>query len=354
MKAVTDYQTDWPQSPGATIVSLAKSRGEILSALFEELGPEFIDVVRHRKRISPHLASSLEERLGGSRRFWLRRDAAFQKAMAESSTETEAEWVRGIPYADIANLGWLPKTRKFNEKLNNLYDFFGCDNLREWRNIYGQTLERVAFRTSFSFENDASATLSWLRMGDILAEKIDANEFDPDRLRSRLPELREQCRKASPNVFLPNVRQILSEVGVRFIVVRSPKGCRASGATRLCRGGQATLQMSFRYLSDDHFWFTFFHEIGHLVLHRDSEMFLEGDFVERDQAEIEANSFSAEILIPAKYRERLASIPKGKRDIMRFAFEIGVSPGILVGQMQHVGLIPHASMNFLKRRYKWG
>ncbi|MEX3314399.1 hypothetical protein [Sulfitobacter sp. PS-8MA] len=160
MKAVTDYQTDWPQSPGATIVSLAKSQGEILTALFEELGPEFMDVVRHGKRISPHLASSLEERLGGSRGFWLRRDAAFQKAKAESSAETETEWVREIPYADIANLGWLPKTRNFNEKLNNLYDFFECDNLREWRNIYGQTLERVAFRTSFSFQNDASATLS--------------------------------------------------------------------------------------------------------------------------------------------------------------------------------------------------
>lgn len=353
MTASSDYQTDWPQSPGATIVSLAKSRGEVLEVLCDELGPELLDVLRHGERITPHLASSLENRLGGSRAFWLRRDAAYQEAKAEVSTETEAEWAKGLPYSDIANLGWLPKTRKLDEKLNNLYDFFGCDNLREWRNIYGQTLERVAFRTSFSFENDANATLSWLRMGDILADRIEASDFDPDSLQLRLPELREQCRKASPDVFLPKVSQILSEVGVRFVVVRSPKGCRASGATRIGDDGLATLQMSFRYLSDDHFWFTFFHEIGHLVLHRDSVMFLEGDFVERTEMEEEANAFSADILIPEKFRDRLSSIPKGRRDIMRSAFQIGVSPGILVGQMQHMGLLPHASMNFLKRRYTW-
>ncbi len=353
MTVLSGYQTDWPQSTGATIVSLAKSQGKLLDELCDDLGSELLNVLHHGRHLSPYLAEQLEDRIGGSRGFWLRRDAAYQEAKAETYTGTEAEWVKELPYSDIANLGWLPKTRKADEKISNLYDFFGCDNLREWQNIYGQTLERVAFRTSFSFENNANATLSWLRMGDILAEKIQVSKFDPDELESRLPELREQCRKSSPDVFLPEIRKVLAEVGVRFVLVRSPKGCRASGATRINDDGHATLQMSFRYLTDDHFWFTFFHEVGHLVLHRDSELFLEGDFVERNQVEIEANSFSADILIPSKYRNSLSSILTRKREIMRAAFEIGVSPGILVGQMQHMGLIQHSSMNFLKRRYKW-
>ncbi|WP_370160948.1 ImmA/IrrE family metallo-endopeptidase [Limimaricola soesokkakensis] len=353
MNTSSKYNTDWPQSPGATILAIATSRGETLSALSEDLGPDFAAVIEDSSPISNELAQRLEERLGGSKGFWLRRDASFQEAKREPELEKESDWLKSLPYADIANLGWLPRVRKTDEKIENLYDFFGCDNLREWRAMYGATLDRVAFRTTFAFENDAGATLAWLRMGDILADSIKAETFSTETLRNNIDALRKECRKSSPELFLPNVERILADAGVKFVVARAPKGCRASGATRIIGSDVAIIQMSFRYLSDDHFWFTLFHEVGHLLLHRDNDMFLEGTFVEKNEIEEEANHFSAATLIPDSARDEIRNMVATRNNIIRMAFNIGVSPGILVGQMQHMGIIAPSSMNFLKRRFRW-
>jgi len=136
-------------------------------------------------------------------------------------------------------------------------------------------------------------------------------------------------------------------------------GCRSSGAARFISPGKAVLQLSFRFLTDDHFWFTFFHEAGHLLLHlqgqmfREDELFLECDDTAQSKDETEANSFAQRMLIPDEYHNDLLSLPRDARAIMRFARRIGVSRGIVVGQLQHAGKIRRSHMNALKARYVW-
>ena len=111
--------------------------------------------------------------------------------------------------------------------------------------------------------------------------------------------------------------------------------------------------LSFRYLSDDHFWFTFFHEAGHLLLHGKNALFLEGDNIASTKEEQEANEFAAGILIPTEFQAALLSLPVDGRDVIKFARLVGVSPGIVVGQLQHLGRIKPNQLNSLKRRYSW-
>ncbi|MDQ2065227.1 ImmA/IrrE family metallo-endopeptidase [Xinfangfangia sp. CPCC 101601] len=321
--------------------------------LEREIGSEFRLVVAQSQPITPHLALQLERYVGGSKGFWLRRDAIYQDAISEMAPESEKEWVKSQPYNDMAKFGWIPVARSVAEKASHLFDFFNCDNVKDWYRIYEPTLSKVAFRTTFTFENDDAATVAWLRQGDIVAENIPCGPFDPKKLRENLDAIRRECRRSSVENFLPNIRSILASAGVRFVVVRAPSGCRASGATRINLDGSATLQLSFRYLSDDHFWFTLFHEIGHLILHSDRSFFLEGDFVDSDEIEREANAFASEILIPTERRSDLEVVSIRRDAIIRLAFRLGISPGILVGQMQHFGLMERSRMNYLKRRYKW-
>ena len=111
--------------------------------------------------------------------------------------------------------------------------------------------------------------------------------------------------------------------------------------------------LSFRYLSDDQFWFTFFHEAGHLLLHNNKALFLEdGSDVTRDE-ENEANVFAENILVPPAMRSELATMPLTKQDIMRAAVRLGVARGIVVGQLQHMKRIKPSQFNYLKRRYNW-
>ena len=88
-----------------------------------------------------------------------------------------------------------------------------------------------------------------------------------------------------------------------MVIVPAPSGCKVSGATLFPQQDKALLLLSFRYLSDDHFWFSFFHEVGHLLLHGIEKIFLEGVDEINQNDEEEANKFAAELLIPLSIRK---------------------------------------------------
>jgi Zn-dependent peptidase ImmA (M78 family) len=137
------------------------------------------------------------------------------------------------------------------------------------------------------------------------------------------------------------------------VILRAPQGCRASGATKFITKDKAMLLLSFRYRSDDHFWFTFFHEAGHLVLHDCSALFIEGANFITTAEEQEADKFSEDLLVPPEFQEEMRELPMEHRKIMRFSKKIGISHGIVVGQLQHADVFPPDKMNFLKTRFVW-
>jgi len=137
------------------------------------------------------------------------------------------------------------------------------------------------------------------------------------------------------------------------VVARAPKGCRASGATRFLTPDKALIVLSFRYRTDDQFWFTFFHEAGHLILHAEDALFLEDESEVTAAEEAEANEFAARILVPMAFLPELMILRPGVKEIVGFARKIGVSPGIVVGQLQHLGRVKRDRLNGFKRRYRW-
>ena len=167
--------------------------------------------------------------------------------------------------------------------------------------------------------------------------------------------MRRLTRTKDPKRFIPELIRRCAECGVAVAVVRAPAGCRASGATRFLSPDRALLLLSFRYLSDDQFWFTFFHELGHLLLHGETELFLEDLDVsgEKDKYESEANSFAESLIIPPEFKRDLTEVRLEMRSLVRLAHKIGVSAGLVVGQLQHSGRIPQRHFNGLKVRYDW-
>jgi hypothetical protein len=149
------------------------------------------------------------------------------------------------------------------------------------------------------------------------------------------------------------VKELLAEAGVKFSIVRAPKGCTASGAVRLLSDGTPHMQLSFRFLSDDQFWFSLFHEIGHLLLHFEQMPILENSGVEKDACEEEADEFAVGTIVPLPFREELLTLGGSRFPIINFAKKIGVAPGLIVGQLQHEGILRYNQMQFLKRRYRW-
>jgi HTH-type transcriptional regulator/antitoxin HigA len=222
-----------------------------------------------------------------------------------------------------------------------------------WRETYRDVLSAVAFRTSLTLDSEPGSVIAWLRHAHLRATRIECKDWNAAAFRERLPNIRELTRYKDPNLFVRELRRICADCGVALVIARAPQGCRASGATQFISPKKAMILLSFRYLSDDQFWFTFFHEAGHFILHNRKALFLEDGSDVTSEEENQANRFSEEILIPDHARQELSGIPINKREIMKFGVRIGISRGIVVGQLQHMGRLRTDQLNWMKLRYTW-
>ena len=147
------------------------------------------------------------------------------------------------------------------------------------------------------------------------------------------------------------MKRLSASAGVAFVLVREIKKCPTSGAARWRTPEKALIQLSLRHKTDDHFWFSFFHEAGHILHDAKKEVFIDDGNSEDDREE-KANRFAANFLIPQSRISEMSSL-RSKAAVRRFADSIGIAPGIVVGRMQNKGLILYSYMNDLKRRFKW-
>jgi Zn-dependent peptidase ImmA (M78 family) len=168
-----------------------------------------------------------------------------------------------------------------------------------------------------------------------------------------MPKLRQLTLTGDPREFVPRMTELCAAAGVAVAFIPELTGCRASGVTQWLTPEKALIQLSLRYKSDDHLWFTFFHEVGHILLHGKKEVFVEWDGSDTEK-EKQADRFASESLIPAAQWKSIRSMDSiSKAAIRSVAAQVGVAPGIVVGRLQHEHLLPPSHCNDLKRRYEF-
>jgi HTH-type transcriptional regulator / antitoxin HigA len=354
------FQPDWFSKPGDTLLTLMEQRELTSESLALKIGCTNAVVrglIAGTVAVDGSFAVALSQHVGGTPKFWQVRQEKYQGALSRAaaavSKRTGADWVKRFPHAELAKNGWIKHTRNRDELIKAYLAYFGVNDPNEWEERYTDFLKLTAFRTSPTFQSKVGPLSAWLRQGEIEAAQLQCGAWDPASLRKRLQEIRVLCKAKNPRYFLPRIRKICAEVGIAVVFVRSPSGCAASGATRFVSRNKAMVILSFRYLSDDHFWFTLFHEIGHLLLHNASVTFIDGEEGLSNKMEDEANGFSERILIPDDRRDELMDLKPQRDSIIRFAVSIGVSAGVVVGQLQHHNIIERSQMNGLKRRFNW-
>ena len=249
-------------------------------------------------------------------------------------------------------MGWIPRVTTQAQAPFELLDFFAVSTVEEWREEHVGRLERTRFRTSGAFESGVPATTAWLRRCESVADEISCKSWDPEGFRRCLIGLKSLSAEPSPRVFLPRLQMECAKCGVAVVVERCPSGCAASGATLMLKSRRGLLFLSARFLSDDHFWFSFFHEAGHLILHGE-QLNIEGANGRVSLGkEAEANAFAQEIILGPQGEPALQSLQINKFAIARFARRCGVSKGLIVGQLQNRKRLSPARFNGFKIRYR--
>jgi len=352
------YHPDFVTPPGETLLETLEVIGMSQVEFAERTGrptKTINEIIRGKAAITPETALQFEKVLGVSASFWINREQNYQEWRARekerSSFGKHLSWIDEFPIKEMIDLGWIEKHDEPIHKLNELLRFFGIASPQQWNAVTNDL--SLAFRRSPAFNAEPTIISAWLRKGEIEAQNIDCEPFGTDTFRKVLDEIRLLTIE-SPEVFVSRTIESCAKAGVAVVFVHELRKLRTNGATRWLNPNKALIQLSLLYKTDDHLWFTFFHEAGHILLHGKRDIFLEEDNQTNDK-EDEANRFAADWLIPSSEYKNFH--PRGdyfsKAEIIEFAQKLGVAPGIVVGRLQHDGLIPMKNCNDLKRKLVW-
>lgn len=350
---------DWVSPPGHTIVSFLEERELTVEQFAHRIGHSTAQAQKILDGLHPidvDLAHRLSRTIGASENFWMAREHDYRASLAEPENVTIGslgDLIGRLPINDMQKFGWIENAHSKDERIAECFRFFGVSSLAQWQGRYENAFTHAAYRLSTAYAFCEVSTVAWLRQGEIETENEKVLNWDPEVLENRIPYFRTLTWYKSPALFLPKLKKSLAESGVKFAIVRAPKGCSASGAVRILASGTPHIQLSFRYLSDDQFWFSLFHEIAHLLRHYDKMPILENTEITEEQCEREANEYAAQVIVPKSHHEEFLSLGGSRSPIIEFAKKVGVAPGLIVGQLQHKGIIGFNQMQFLKRRYRW-
>ncbi len=353
------YLPDSVSSPGETLLEVLSTRGMSQAQLAERTGrptKTINEIVKGKAAITPETALQFELVLGVPASFWNNREQHYREALARKreigSLATQVAWLDRIPYKAMVQKGWIPEAHNKIQLIQHLLMFFGVASPSSWNDLWEGA--RISFRQSTTLKVDPGALAAWLRKGELEALRVPAEQFDSNRFRETLKRIRSMTRDL-PRNFASIVATESSKAGVRVVFVPElPKTC-TWGATRWLSQSNALIQLSLRYKTDDHLWFTFFHEAAHILLHGKRTVIVETEDRTKDERELEADSFAREWLIPeVEYRKfrRLGS--RSCAAISRFAYELGIAPGIVVGRLQHDKVLARTECNHLKKHIGWG
>lgn len=367
VKIVSEFKPDWVSPPGDTILDLLEEKGWTQKEFANRLGytNKYISqLINGKVSLSIAAATRLERVLGGSVEFWMNREMNYQRHKARIEAEENYKawvyWLDRLPVLELMNIGAIDKLLNISKNkpkiVENCLHFFGIASPDEWELHYESM--SFSFRRSQINEPDIGAISAWLRLGEKKAENIEVPKYNQRRFECALEEIRSMTL-LSPEVFLPKMHELLNAAGVVLALVPAIPKAKVSGVARWLSPTKPLIQLSLLGKTNDKFWFTFFHEAAHILLHADSgadkkSIFLDDPNKVRstNRQEHEANLWAARALIPQSYENELLQL-KSKDSIVDFADRISVHAGIIVGRLQHEGIIDYKYLNGLKVSYKW-
>ena len=344
--------------PGKTLEEKLREMGmSIKEFAVRATKPEktIIAVIKGASSITTEMAVSFENVTKIPAHVWINKQRMYDEYQVrlkrEKDAELSAEWMRKFPISDMLNRGWIEPCDTIDQKVNALYNYFGISSEKAWRDYYINQELKVSFRISLAHTKDPYAVSVWLRQGELQAKEIvlDAT-FSEKKLKKALVEMKRIMMEAE-NDFYSKLQALCASIGVKLLNTKCLPKAPINGATRWIND-TPVIQLSNRYKRYDIFWFTFFHEIGHILLHGKKAIFLEDSIsteLEKEK-EAEANAFAANILLPKAAEDEILS---GKdfsiNAIIDAANRYSTHPSIIVGRLQHLKLINYAQYQSLMK-----
>lgn len=322
-------------APGEYIRDELKARGwtqDTLAHILDRPLKSVNQIITGTKAITAQTAQELAAAFGTSAELWMNLESAYRLGLEQVDSDEVARRARlseAAPVQEMIRRRWIKETSSVTSLEKSVEQFFAVDF-------------QAAARKSTSYETTTPAQRAWLCRAYTLAKSAPVSrKFNKAAASKRLPDLHALTVSEHE---VRRVPDILSNMGIRFLVVEHLTKTKIDGATLWLDNHSPIIVLSLRYDRIDGFWFTLCHELMH-VLHGDkwsldNELIAPGKIGSDNVEECEqrADKDASEFLIPSKTLDSFIMRHKprfSKVNIIRFANLHQIHPGIVVGQLQH-------------------
>ena len=355
---INEYMPDSVSPPGETLIETLERLEMSQTELAKRMGrpiKTLNEIIKGKAAITPETALQLEKVLRIPARFWNNRERLYRESLAREMEQArlreDLTWLKSLPIPEMIKNRWIAKEGNKIEQLATVLQFFGVAGVAQWRKIWTEPL--VAYRESPVFKSKLGALSAWLREGELEAQQLECSLYKKTAFKERLSAIRELTKEPAPDTFVPLLVALSAQAGVAVVFIPELQGVKVSGATYWLTAHKPVIQLNLRYKTNDHLWFTFFHEAAHILLH-EKRLIVEDLDGKRD-IEDDANTFSGNFLIDQKKYQKFVTTNRrfSKTSVKTFAEEIDIAPGIVVGRLQHDRYIPFTHLNDFKIHYTW-
>lgn len=346
--------------PGETLAELLEVNSMTQKELSVRLSctPKHInEIIKGLKSISNALAVKLENVFNLKASFWNNLQNIYNEQIEklrikESVSHEEIQYFKDNKniYKFLVGDNWVEECSDVTEGVLNLRKFLKINSLLQ----VGKLLQvNGAYRISDKVKINDLALACWLRMCDILSEKIEIKEYreiNKDIILKDIKEIRK-LSKENPNVFIEKLQSYFSELGISIVVLKNIQGAPVNGLIKKSNNG-INICLTIRGKDADKFWFTLFHELGHLFTSKIDKFYID---YESNNTEVErfADKFATEKLIDRTIYNNLINSTISMESIIEAAKQMDILPSIIVGRLQHDKIIGYNQYNKLKTQYVW-
>ncbi len=307
-------------------------------------------LVRGEQSLSIDIALKLSRMIGTSVGYWLNLQNAYDSLVAEFKSEKELDVERNV-FASLDykyfrdNFGLPDLPRKKDEQIIQVRKFLKVSTL----SVFTKRDMAVSFRSEMNDLTEANTIKANIMVQIAInqALNVEASKFDKEKFKNAVNYALTLTRKHGE--FYPLIREAFREAGVILVILPNLSGSKINGATKKI-GNNVVLMVNDRRMNADTFWFTLFHEIGH-IMNADYGISFETEAGEQEDV---ADRYAEDTLIPPHlYRDFLRENKFDLESIKYFANQIERDPGIVLGRLQNDKKVEYNDWTLQPLRHKY-
>ena len=349
--------------PGELIEETLETIGMSQAELGERIGKsaKFVnELIKGKAHITSNTAQALERVIGYTAKGWLNLDRVYQDELMEIEQMEYAneckDWVSNFPLKFMKENGILSNIKDKQSLFSEILSFFRVKSPNEYNQIYNEV--SIAFKIELKHTKDPQAIAVWLRLGELHAEKIETlKDYNKKKLVKAIPEIKRISYKMEDG-WHNELRNILAECGIALSYTPMIKKAPIYGAARWIKNKSVPLiQVTDRGKDANKFWFTFYHELGHIILHGKKDIFIEGDAATLDKLrmdevkEHEADRYAEDNMFTNSQKRTLEDILKGtvtKNLVLTLSEQMQVNQNFIIAKLRRMGTMEYNELTNMR------